>query len=98
VYQTACDAAAAGVDVDIDNACTPPLDMFPCGEKFCAALTEVCRIQVSDVSGFPDTFECEALDPGCNGSASCDCYTMDPCGGQFCELRGSDLYLTCPGG
>lgn len=98
VYDNGCVASGSGVDVDIDNACTAPLDTFKCGEKFCAANTEICRIIVSDVPSIPDGYECEDLAAGCNGVPTCDCYMDDPCGGQFCMLDGSDLFLTCPGG
>ena len=99
VYDGECEANNAGVDVNIFGGCTPPLDTFACGFRFCAANTQYCRRQVSDVVGYPDEYDCVDIPAACGGSPDCACLANENCG-DMCEVRPADgsLLLTCPGG
>lgn len=99
VYDGECEAFSAETDVSIYGGCTAPLDTFACGFRFCAANTQYCRRQVSDVGGFPDVFECVDIPASCTGMPDCACLAAESCG-DMCEVRPVDgsLLLTCPGG
>ena len=99
VYDGECEANSAGVDVSLLGGCTAPLDTFPCGFRFCAANTQYCRLQISDVAGFPDEYECIDVPAACGATPDCACLSNESCG-DMCEVRPGDgsLLLTCPGG
>lgn len=99
VYDGECEAASAGTDVSLLGGCTPPLDTFVCGYRFCEANTQYCRLQVSDVFGYPDEYECVDIPMACGANPDCACLANENCG-DMCEVRPADgsLLLTCPGG
>lgn len=75
----------------------PPCTSFDCGPELrCAAETEYCERQVSDVVGEPDGYACRRLPDGCPSGNDCDCISV---GWTTCE-RGPDggLDVVYPGG
>lgn len=98
VYGNECEAAAAGVDIDVTGSCTPPSDeQFACGAGFCWLGTEYCQWQISDVAGVDDEFQCFPLPTGCSGPPDCSCLVGAPCG-NVCEgTAATGLTLTCAG-
>jgi hypothetical protein len=97
IYGGACDAAAAGADVNVYNFCTPPADTFACGQLFCATGQQYCQRQLSDVGGYADDYACLSLPGACGATPDCACLAAEPCG-NACEVTGDGLRLTCPGG
>ena len=99
VYGNDCEAATAGVDIDLTGSCTPPTpDLFPCGAGFCALATEYCQVQISDVGGVDDAFQCLPLPNGCGNAPDCACLAGETCG-NMCEGTAAEgLTVTCPGG
>ncbi len=98
VYSNECEANRAGYDVSALAPCTPPLDTFRCGFRFCAHATEYCLQIVSDVGGVPDEFECVGIPGNCGNNPDCGCLRNENCG-EFCEQHpDGNLQLTCPGG
>jgi hypothetical protein len=56
---------------------------------------------VSDVGGFPDSYECTPLPAICDKdpAPSCDCLTKTPCGQFQCDVvPDGGFIVTCPGG
>ncbi len=93
-----CDAYSQGLDVSILGGCTPPDGMFACGVGFCDKAMFYCRKTLSDVGGYPDSYECQALPAGCAGGApTCACLADQPCSDMCAEADGG-VTLTCPGG
>jgi hypothetical protein len=97
VYSNECQARANGTDVSADGGCEPPESMFVCGFAFCQLESQYCRVQLSDVVGEPDGFECVSLPAGCGDAPSCACLTDEDCGDR-CEEADDGFRLTCPGG
>lgn len=95
-YGNACDAASAGVDVAEAGGCAPPEGYFACGFVFCEAGTQYCNVQLSDIGGFPNSYQCKGLPNGC-APPSCDCLKDELCG-ELCEAVEGGLKVTCPGG
>mgnify|MGYP003597037031 CR=1 FL=1 len=93
VYESACEAAMAGVATREAEACEPPTGMFPCGPEYCALETQYCRHTVG--GGVREQWSCVNLT--CTGaSTGCDCLDPDdPCGndtwypGHACEIDKS---------
>ena len=98
VYGNPCDANSHGTDVNDGASCTPPAGMFGCGAHFCAAGTEYCQMNGSDVANFPSTFQCQPLPASCGAAASCACLAGVPCGGLCMTTPNGGLQITCPGG
>lgn len=98
IYDNACAANAAGVDVAISGNCTAPAGMFPCGERFCALGKQYCQFSLSDVGNEPDTTACLPLPAGCGPMPSCACLANEACGKMCSPSKGGGLTLTCPGG
>jgi hypothetical protein len=71
VYQSICEAAAAGTDV-AEDLCEPPAGMFGCGWKFCTAETEVCQFE-PNFEGYASFFWCDPTPPECVDDYSCAC-------------------------
>lgn len=98
VYNNACEAAAAGVDVKLAGGCPVPPGQFPCGADFCDKDSELCQVQISDVGGIPDSYKCQTLPENCKlAGSTCDCLADVPCH-DLCELKDGGFTLTCPGG
>lgn len=95
VYSSACEAEAAGADLDQSGACALDQGAFACGYRQCSLMNQLCRRSISDIGDEPDAFTCNGLPSGCR---SCSCLGGQPCGAQ-CDGDGtSGLTLTCPGG
>jgi hypothetical protein len=97
VHGNACDASAAGVDLNDLGGCTAPLDMFGCGHGFCDVGLSYCQIYGSDVAGVPSDHACVGVPSGCGDAPDCACLADEPCG-EVCEADGADVTLICPGG
>lgn len=97
VYSNACDAQAAGSDVNAYGACEAPPGFFACGAGFCNLADSYCRRIVSDVAGYPDDWSCEPAPAGCGDVIDCDCLIGELCS-AMCEQTGQGYRLTCPGG
>ena len=75
VYDSACEAAAAGVSVSSLQNCPTPSGLFPCGPLYCAIGTTFCTISVAEASP-PASYECRVMPTQCLGEPSCDCVKM----------------------
>lgn len=97
IYMLGC-AAVAGVDRHMDaSACTVAPEEFPCGPWLCNSDSMYCQVQVSDVGGEPNVYNCLSP-PDCGGDpVDCTCLANEPCG-FMCEATGPGFTLTCPGG
>lgn len=97
VYSNACDAQLQGKDVQLLGGCEPPAEMFACGAEFCSVAESYCQIQISDVAGIPNSYECLPLPANCGADPTCTCLSDLACG-NACQESGGGLTLTCPGG
>ncbi len=98
VHSSACEANAAGTDVNASGGCPVPAGQFACGFATCNTASEYCQRGVSDIGGEPDTFNCMPIPTSCGAAATCGCLMDEPCG-SFCDTQPSGgLRLTCPGG
>ena len=96
VYGNACEANAAGFDVNaLRGGCTPPEGTFGCGARFCD-MTSYCLVIVDD-TGLPPAYECRTLPGACGAEPTCACVAEEPCG-DICEERSDHLEVVCPGG
>jgi hypothetical protein len=98
VYSSDCDAASAGVDINLLGGCTPPAGMFSCGAGFCQLATQYCEVQVSDVASIPSSFSCKDIPSTCSTIPNCACLANEPCGALCKGDAATGLTATCPGG
>lgn len=99
VYSSPCEAAAAGVDINIKGTCTPPTGKFACGSMFCEVGISYCERDTSDVGSVPSTYGCKPLPPSCGLPATCACLANVVCGSMCAaSVDGAGLVVTCPGG
>ena len=99
VYSSPCDAAGAGVDINLNGTCTPPTGKFACGAGFCDVGVSYCEQDTSDVAGVPTTHGCKPLPPSCGLPASCACLASVACGSMCAPSKdGAGLVVICPGG
>ncbi len=92
VYDSDCDAYAAGVDTAAEVSCPPPQDHFRCGWFFCEVGVEFCV----HVHGLVTDWRCDSLPPECDpddgGVLDCSCIDM----GCSCDQSPSgDITMTC---
>ena len=92
IYNTACLAAAAGVDLSA-GGCTAPAGKFGCGTTFCDLASSYCLHDASRPE--PDTYRCVAL-PACTEPQSCACLGHETCGDACTGDAASGLTLSCP--
>jgi hypothetical protein len=99
VHTSACDAAAAGTDINLNGTCTPPTGKFACGSGFCDVGISYCERDTSDVGGVPSSYQCKPLPPSCGLPATCACLANVQCGSMCAaSADGTGLVVTCPGG
>jgi hypothetical protein len=55
-YDTPCHANAAGVDLS-EYGCESYAELFPCGWKYCAALSQIC-LEFPNSEDFEETWGC----------------------------------------
>lgn len=95
IYSNWCEAQSAGVDISASGGCT-----FSCGSDVCD-MGMICRHDVSDVVGVPDTFRCPEIPSSCVGSDDlCACLVerQVTCSG-VCSIDAlGNVTLTCPEG
>jgi hypothetical protein len=100
LYEHACAAARAGVNIDVAEACPPPSAYFACGGEYWEIATQYCMYTWGH--GGPPSWDCLSLN--CEDALSgCDCITSPtPCGdpewfpGQFCDdLVDGGTLLQC---
>ena len=106
VYDSACAARAASIDLDVMGHCKIAIpDWASCGAHYCDARTTYCEIYLSDVFDLPTRYTCRPLPPACRSDGAlareCDCFpTGTPCH-AFCGhlITGGVLgfHLTCQG-
>jgi hypothetical protein len=99
VYDNACEANAAGVDVNAGGGCTPPSGQFDCGPGFCTIGAAYCQVDTSDVGNEPTTYGCQPLPASCGDTPSCACLAEVTCGSQCMGTNdGGGFEVFCPGG
>ena len=97
IYDSACEANRAGIDVSTTGACTPPSGTFRCGFVFCDQAVEYCQaLENLDGTSF---FECLPISfAGCGATAECPCID-DDCPLAYdlvtCNADGTDVTLVC---
>lgn len=106
VYDNACLAQAAGVDLAVSGGCRAAVpDWIACGERYCDTLTSYCEIYLSDVPELPTDHACRPLPPAClpggDSPPGCDCFPGGtPCL-SFCGPMPTGgrqgFHLTCQG-
>ena len=98
-FPNACLAAAEGIDVDGNTACSPLIGKFPCGGYYCDVGSEVCRKTTVLGDPIPDTYECIAIPSGCGNGCSCElcdvCPPNGPCGTCGPDGPEGGVYLQC---
>jgi hypothetical protein len=101
VYSNACEAAAAGQDVNDGGGCTAPERTFSCGSAFCSLMPttlQYCQREVSDVGSMPDTYTCLSAPRTCSRLPLCRCLSGVPCGDMCMVSAEGGQIVTCPGG
>src|SRR5262245_54968838 len=81
VYPSACAAAAAGVDLEVNGGCGRRIpDWIISGGHYCDARTSYCEIVLSDVRELPTDYTCKPLPAGCapTGGAAPSCRCLPP--------------------
>lgn len=97
VYDNACLAQLAGVDISMLGGCPPPDGTFPCGAEFCDLSTEFCQIDLPGQTGEPTVYACAPLPPNCQApDATCACLADLPCANSCVEDTQGGFTLTCP--
>jgi hypothetical protein len=104
VYNNACEAAAAGIDLQSMGGCPSPDGEFPCGGVFCSKTDQLCQIDKPPDGpggpldpGGPVVYTCVPLPPNCQvPDATCACLADMPCA-QSCQLASGGFTLTCGG-
>jgi len=106
VYDNACLARAAGVDLSLRGGCRELVPNWAsCGSRYCDVNRSYCEIYLSDVFEIPSDYHCRPLPTAClaeaGGVRACDCFPSDtPCR-SFCGtiVTGgkSGFHLTCQG-
>jgi len=91
VYNNACLAEAAGVDLSA-GGCPAPVGEFSCGPTFCELSNSYCRHDAAMPE--PDAYRCIAL-PSCTDPESCACLSHEPCGDACTGDAASGLTLSC---
>lgn len=79
VYDSACSAAASGVDLSDAGSCAAPLGRFPCGPYLCRVADQLCRhthLLGADPAA-ENSYGCLAIPPGC--PTGCGCDLCGPC-------------------
>ncbi len=108
VYEGACAARAAGVDVSVTGGCAERRPGFaPCGKQYCDVRTSYCEIFLSDVVDPPSDYFCRPLPAACRtdggAAATCDCFPAGTRCGSFCGPLSTapggpvGFHLTCQG-
>lgn len=97
VYDNACIAELAGVDIQTLGGCPAPDGTFPCGAEFCEAGAEFCQIDLPGSPGDPTAYACVALPANCLApGATCGCLADLPCANSCAEDTLGGFTLTCP--
>jgi hypothetical protein len=106
VYDSACVARSAGVDLSVRGRCKAVVpDFIPCGAHYCDAHRQYCEIYLSDVVDLPTTSHCRPLPEQClpqtGAQRSCECFPpATPCR-SFCGPTWTGgvpgFHLTCQG-
>lgn len=108
VYDSACAAHAAGVDLNVNGGCKEPVaDWLACGAHYCDARTSYCEIFLSDVFDLPTDYFCRPLPascaPGDGASRGCECFPEGTRCKAFCGPMSTGpggrtgFHLTCQG-
>lgn len=100
VYDSVCQANAAGVDVAADDSGCPALNgFFACGDQWCSSLLEYCELWHSDVGDEPDVYYCLPFPDACAGmgmTLGCECLAWSMLGECFgCEAVDGGYILNC---
>lgn len=96
IYQGACAAFDAGVDVDARGGCAAPPGLFRCGAGFCVSGQDWCLAHFVDITIEPDEYGCRPLPAACNGMATCDCVTgEDECVEWSCDMLDGGVVISC---
>jgi hypothetical protein len=99
VHGNDCDANAAGVDLDAEGDCETPEGYFRCGYRFCSLGFEYCQVQISDIGGFGDSYNCMPAAKACMDELTCDCLMGEPCWDFGCNpTADGGVEIVCPGG
>jgi hypothetical protein len=105
IYNNACTATAAGIDLNTNGGCPALPDFIPCGANYCDAHTSYCEIYLSDVFDLPSGRYCRPLPASClptqNPKPTCSCFPKQtPCL-SFCGPMPTGgiegFHLTCQG-
>jgi hypothetical protein len=98
IYDSACDAELAGVDVNADASTCPPIPgTFVCGSTWCDVDVEYCVLFFNDAPdrGYPnDSYFCDPTPAACMGVPSCECLADEDCGDDCSEIPGG-IQVVC---
>jgi len=99
MHDNACEAAAAGADVNANGTCAVPAGKFACGFLQCSVTTEYCQHAFSDIGSEPDGFVCKPVPASCPSQLpSCSCLSGETCGGNCSGSGATGLTVACLGG
>jgi len=95
IHDNACDANAAGVDVNDNGTCMPAPGELACGSRICQKDTEYCEHRFAALATDPDQFTCKLLPGNCSANGNCSCLVGVACG-MFCTgSTGEGFTLSC---
>jgi len=94
-YGNACEAAAAGQDVNAAGGCPPPAGTFACGTTFCHVATHYCQAGYGGAFDNPPSFTCLPVPAGCGASPTCACFSGETCGSMCAQDAAGNVTLTC---
>jgi hypothetical protein len=94
-YNSTCNAAAEGADVNAAGGCPPPAGKFACGPLACDILKQVCFDFVTDISeDASHRFQCQDFPEFCTNDRTCTCVGNFGCGAEQCK-KDTGFTLTC---
>ena len=91
IYNSECEAAASGFDLNAHGTCDVAPGRFTCGYLQCEIATQYCRREPHLSS--EETFTCAPL--SCTGTPSCACLAKERCGNACMGDSTVGLTLTC---
>lgn len=94
-YANACEAAAAGRDLNAAGGCPAPARTFACGTTFCPVGTHYCQAGYGGRFDNPPSFTCLPIPAGCGASPTCSCFSDETCGNMCTQDPAGNVTLTC---
>jgi hypothetical protein len=95
IYNSPCQANAAGQDINNLPLCTSPPGTFACGPRFCMHGAEYCEAKVGGSVTNPGSYVCYPLPAACSGTPSCQCVSGSAMCGNCTVSGAGDVSTAC---